>query len=340
LGFDAEPQSGGKIGVPRLFIVKFDPRGKMQWMSDRADPALARGGGGETAAILPLRPIRFLPVLECAGHVWLGVCTIGAESGAAGTDLLPVEHRLLGNQRRLARAERRLSTQARPRHADGRAIRQLELERQRIGRDLHSGVGQMLAAIRLQIEVIEIQLPSPPPVVQQAVTRISQLAHDALEQVRAVSRRLHPPEWQRLTLESAISQLWDLSGIPPRLTATLRVESLPEQPDLETKALVYRAAQEAFSNLARHARATHADAALQVRGGDLVLTVHDDGKGFDVAGALSGPPRLDSGIGLRTIGEQAADLGARLDIQSGPTGTTLVLSAPLFPNPPVGTRRN
>ncbi|MGD0500971.1 MAG: sensor histidine kinase [Bryobacteraceae bacterium] len=333
MGLDAERESVGNRGVSRLFILECDRRGKMLWMSDHARSALARGSAEQAPRTLPLRPMRFLPVLECAGKIWLGVCAMGTESGAAETDLLPVEHSLLGHHHRLARAERRLSAQARRKRGGGLAIWQLEMERQRIGRDLHSGVGQMLAAIRLQIEVIEIQLPSPPPAVQQAAARISQLAHDALEQVRAVSRRLHPPEWQRLTLESAVLQLWDLSGIPLRFEAALRVDPLPAQPDLETKSLMYRAAQEAFSNLARHARATRAEASLAVRDGDLVLTVHDNGGGFDVARALSGPPTLDSGIGLRTIGEQAAALGATLDIQSGPVGTTLVLSAPFLPHP-------
>jgi two-component system NarL family sensor kinase len=146
--------------------------------------------------------------------------------------------------------------------------------------------------------------------------------------VRSVSARLHPPEWQRLTLADALQQLWDLSGIPERFAASLRIQPLPREPDLEVKVLIYRAAQEALSNLARHARATRVDAALEIRGDSAILTVQDDGVGFDVAGLLRGPASVASGIGLRSIREQAAALGGNLEIQSGPSGTRLVVSVP------------
>ena len=77
----------------------------------------------------------------------------------------------------------------------------------------------MLVAIRLQLEVIATQLSGPPAAVGQALERIAALAGDAGEQVRALSRRLHPPDWQRLTLEAAIRQLWETSGVPQRYAA-------------------------------------------------------------------------------------------------------------------------
>jgi two-component system NarL family sensor kinase len=249
---------------------------------------------------------------------------------AMSAGLLLLESSLLRHYLRLQLAERGLSTFARNRRrGTGRgAARQVELERQRLGRELHTGVGQMLAAIRLQLEVVAALLPDPPALVQHALTRISTLANGALEQVRSVSARLHPPEWQRLTLADALQQLWDISGIPQRFATSLRIQPLPHEPDLEAKVLLYRAAQEALSNVARHARATRVDAALEARGDCAILTIRDDGVGFDVAGLLRGPASVASGIGLRSIREQAAALGGKLEIHSGPTGTTLVVSVP------------
>jgi signal transduction histidine kinase len=166
--------------------------------------------------------------------------------------------------------------------------------------------------------------------VRQALERISTLSRDALEQVRALSYRLHPPEWQRLTIGEALRQLWELSGIPQSFDASLRIEPLPREPGLELKILTYRAAQEAFSNLAQHARPTRVEASLETRGGRLVLTIRDNGSGFDAAKLFAAPASLASGIGLRSIREQAAGLGGRIDIRSGPEGTTLELSAPYF----------
>jgi len=94
------------------------------------------------------------------------------------------------------------------------------------------------------------------------------------------------------------------------------------------KILAYRTAQEAFFNLSQHANATRVDGALRVLPGRLVLIVRDNGAGFDARKLLSAPPSLASGVGLRSIREQAASLGAHIDIQSGPQGTTLELSAP------------
>jgi signal transduction histidine kinase len=245
-----------------------------------------------------------------------------------GDSLLSLQHDLLLHYFRLECAERRLARLARRGEAGGRAAHQVELERQRLGRDLHTGVGQLLTAIRLQVDAVEMQLPDAPAAVRQALQRISTLAHDAQGQAHALSYRLHPPEWQRLTLEEALRQLWELSGIPQSFDASLRIEPLLREPGLELKILAYRAAQEAFSNLAQHARAKRVEASLETRAGQLVLTVRDNGGGFDVARLLSAPASLASGIGLRSIREQAAGLGGKVDIRSGPEGTTLELSAP------------
>ena len=247
--------------------------------------------------------------------------------------LLPLQHDLLRRYFRLEKAERRLARlvrRARQGGGRGRAVHQVEMERRRLGRDLHTGVGQLLAAIRLQVDSITPQLPNAPPTVEQALERISALAREALSQVRALSYRLHPPEWQCLTIGEALRQLWELSGIPQRFDASLRIEPLPREPGLQLKIVAYRAAQEAFSNLAQHAQATRVEAALEIRGGRLVLSVRDNGAGFDAAKLLAAPASLTSGIGLRSIREQAAGVGGRIDIRSGPSGTTLELSAPYF----------
>jgi two-component system NarL family sensor kinase len=205
------------------------------------------------------------------------------------------------------------------------------MERQRLGRELHTSVAQMLAAIRLQLEVIAIELPSPPGNVAHALGSISALAADSLDQVRGISRRLHPPEWQRLTLESAIRQLWEISGVPQRFEASLRIQALPREPDPEVKVLLYRALQEALNNLVRHSLATSIDVTLEVCAGQLVLSVHDDGVGFDVERLFAAPANVAAGIGLRSIREAAEALGGKLDVESGVQGTKLIVSVAPFP---------
>ena len=310
-GSESGSASRGEVAFP----LECDSRGQPLWMSARS--CLAPGGAEN-----PLNSIK-------AGTR----SRVDARMPAAvSAGLLHLESSLLRHYLRLQLAERDLSTFAHSRRCGaGRgAVRQVDLERQRVGRELHTGVGQMLAAIRLQLEIVAALLPGPPALVQHALNRISTLANDALQQVRSVSTRLYPPEWQRLTLEAALQQLWDLSGIPQRFEASLRLPPLPHEPDLEVKVLIYRAAQEALSNIARHARATRVDAALETRDDSAILTIRDDGVGFDVARLLRGPANVASGIGLRSIREQAVALGGNFEIQSGPAGTGLVLSVPFY----------
>jgi two-component system, NarL family, sensor kinase len=244
--------------------------------------------------------------------------------------LLELQSRFIQHYFHLLAAEQGLSHRAAFVHRGmaGGAIRQIELERQRLGRELHTGVGQLLAAIRLQLEVANSQLVAPPEGVVVALERIATLAADALEQIRAVSHRLHPPEWQRLTLEAAVLQLWEYSGIPERLEATLKIEPLAREPEQEVKVLIYRGVQEALANLVRHAQATRISLTLEERGDQVILTMVDNGRGFDVAKLLAAPASVASGIGLRSLREQAAGLGGKLEITSGPEGTKLELSAP------------
>ena len=333
----------GAVTCPLL--LECDRTGRVLWMSNRTRQVL-RNPDYLSDAIVRRQPLSH--AIHQAGisslRIWLvwesperrlfGALPPEPES-IQTTDLVGLQRRLTGHFFHLLGLERTLFARAQRRRGRGghgrKAVRQIEMERRRLGRELHTGAGQMLAAIHLQLEVVAAELPSPPPTVAQALDRISTLASDTLEQVRNLSRRLHPPEWQRLTLESAIRQLWDLSGVPQRFQATLQIDPLPEEPHLEVKVLLYRAFQEALANLVRHSRATRIAAALGFRDGKLTLTIQDNGVGFDVQRAFSAPPSVLSGIGLRSIRETAHDLDGRLDVESGPDGTKLVVSVPPFP---------
>jgi signal transduction histidine kinase len=322
------------------FLLECDAQGRVLWMSENTRIAL-----GDAAILIDAIPSQLfgraadsLFAELCLTRIWEGGgrVLLGArppELPQENAVLLRLEGNLLRNYIRLQTAERILSSRVRQKLGGGprNPIQQLEAERQRLGRELHTSVGQILSAIRLQMEIVTSQFRDPAPVAQQALDRISILTAEALERVRSISQRLHPPEWQRLPIEAAILQMWDLSGIPESFEARLQIEGLPQQPDLDAKVLLYRAAQEAVSNIVRHSRATRVEAGLQLRGGSLVLRFRDDGKGFDAAQLFSAPPSLTGGIGLRTIREQAEALGGILRVESGPDGTKLELTVPFLP---------
>ena len=303
---------------PLLF--KCDREGRVVWMSEQARAAL-----GDTplmrAIVDYLRAggaFRVWPAYVMSEMVLFGA---QAESQAKSKPI-DLDEKLLRQYFRLQKAERRLAL--REARAGGRsgALRRIERERRRIGRELHTGIGQILAAIRMQLEVIAAQTPNPPEGVQKALDRIAHLSEEALEEVRSVSRRLYPPDWQSLTLEEALRQLWDTNGVADRFDAHLRLEHLPREPGQETRIFLYRAAQEGLTNVARHSGANRVEMMLAPSGERVLLTLHDNGRGFDAA-APSG-----EGLGLRSIREAAAEIGAEFLIESAPGSTTLRISAP------------
>ena len=329
------PKSGtGEGGLPFPLMLECDLSGEKLEMSAEARQTL--GGPGnlrEAVAAVAQRTNRvaFDGVLENSGRVWISSRPALERREETRASLSTVQTNLMRHYFHLKAIEDRLSAQARRKRGAGgtAAIRQIERERSRLGRELHTGVGQMLAAIGLQLDAISSELPDPPAKVGQSLSRISSLSREALQEVRALSRHLHPPEWQRLSLKEAVGQLWEVSGIPQRFAASLEFGELPDEVPLELKVMAYRTAQEAFSNIIRHSQARRVEAWLGMREGQLVFIVKDDGVGFDADRTLSAAPHIGSGIGLRSTREQAEALSGRVVIVSGAHGTTLELSAPL-----------
>jgi signal transduction histidine kinase len=323
------------------YLLACDRTGRVLWMSEQAQAVL--GSAANLVGSIPLwesvptasaTPVElsYTRLLDLGEVVLVGARLPSPPGDAVRQqeiDLLRLECNLLLHYFRLRQAEDRLSRRTRQGGSSTRALRQIELERQRLGRELHTTVGQQLSAIRLQSEIVAAALPPENQVAQQALDRILTLTADALEQVRSISKMLHPPEWQRLPLETALQQLWETSGIPERFAGSLRVETLPQDPSLEAKILIYRAAQEAASNLVRHSRATQVEAVLGARAGQLVLRIQDNGVGFDVDAVFRSAASIGGGIGLRSIREQADELGGRLVVESGPGGTTLEVTVPI-----------
>jgi signal transduction histidine kinase len=89
--------------------------------------------------------------------------------------------------------------------------------------------------------------------------------------------------------------------------------------------------QEAISNIVRHSKATRISVELGLRERLLIMTVRDNGVGFDPAQQFSAPASIASGIGLRGLRETAGELGGKLDVESGPNGTKLIVSVAPFP---------
>ena len=339
-GTDIRPASGSAAALPML--LKCSEAGQMLWMSPAARAAF---GDARTLADTvvsasesplgqtPNRPrgISLSLIYGAADGLLLSAQLLGRdEEMREDAALRGLESDVLRRFFRLEETARRLVAHARRRQAGGgrAAIEQIEEERARLGRELHTGVGQLLVSILRQAEMAEAQLLINGAEAKQTLGRIASAATEALALVRAVGGRLHPPEWQRLTLETAIEQLWRISGIPQRYQAELDLTPLPLQPEPVIRALFYRAAQEALSNIDQHAHASRVRLQLAGTADRIELTVWDNGPGVDTAALAAAPALIGAGLGLRSIREQAAAVGGKMLLESGPLGTKLVVSAP------------
>jgi signal transduction histidine kinase len=197
-----------------------------------------------------------------------------------------------------------------------------EMERGRISRELHDEIGQALTAISINLAEMEKERTSE----RLAETRA--LADDTLEQVRALALDLRPSLLDDLGLVPALR--WYVNrhaqrlDIPVELEVTGSRERLPP----EVAIALYRIVQEALTNVARHAHATHAHVRLGRNPSGVVVIVEDDGQGFDVE-ELAREAEAH-GVGLIGMRERVALLGGRFLVESHPgRGTRLWVEIPL-----------
>src|SRR4051794_1674251 len=208
--------------------------------------------------------------------------------------------------------------EAERRDSVGRALDAQEGERLRVSQELHDGVGQTLTGVVLQLGRLAKDVPDAS---YGAVLEAQETARGSLEEVRRIARRLRPEALDDLGLASALHVLGERMAEHSGLELDVHVQ--PGLPELapEAELVVYRVAQEALTNVARHAHARHAAVRLELAGGRPRLEVDDDG---------SGPPADGhEGGGIRGMRERAVLVGATFRIGAGPErGTRVTLELP------------
>lgn len=221
--------------------------------------------------------------------------------------------------RKNARLEAAVKRSFSPSSAQRSALEHLESERGRIARELHAGAGQPLAGIKLNLELLDSL--GMPPEAADALARMRNLTDAALGQVRAVSHRLHPPDWQDRPVDQALKDLIRDSGIQSRCRTTVLIEPLPFELPLFARTALYRCAQECLSNITRHSGATSVRFELSVLPGWAQLRVSDNGVGMPADAATRG-------IGLKAIREHAEAAEGVVSVSTGPNGSTLTIGIP------------
>src|SRR6185503_2045130 len=162
------------------------------------------------------------------------------------------------------------------RESGRRALLVQEHERRRIARELHDEVGQTLTGVMLQVEGLAATIPEP---LREQLDELRETARAGTEEVRRIASRLRPEALEDLGLQSALSALATAFSEQARLGVERRLDpALPLSEEQEL--VVYRVAQEALTNVARHANATQVQLRLERTEQHVVLTVGDDGRGL------------------------------------------------------------
>ena len=204
-----------------------------------------------------------------------------------------------------------------------RALLVQEGERRRVARELHDEVGQTLTGVMLQVEGLAGTIPDE---FREQLDELRETARQGTEEVRRIARQLRPEALEDLGLQSALAALATAFGEQAKVPIERRLDHGPPLSE-EQELVVYRVAQEALTNVARHAGASKVELRLRRTDEQVVLAVRDDGRGLPSAA-------LPSSHGIRGMRERAMLIGAQLTIIGPPDGGTEVkLAIPLDPGP-------
>jgi signal transduction histidine kinase len=213
-------------------------------------------------------------------------------------------------------------------------VRQLvnaqEGERQRVARELHDETGQKLTAMAMGLAAIEVQLGAGDlSAATGTVHDLREVADQAITELRNVMADLRPSQLDDLGLVPALRwYVQRYAARHPRLAVTFDAGRLSGRLGPRYETVLFRAAQEALTNVARHANATQVTVTLAQEDGCVHLEVADNGVGFDA----SKPPQHDegSGWGLTGIRERAALVGGKVTVESQPgQGTRVRVEVPI-----------
>jgi two-component system sensor histidine kinase UhpB len=206
-----------------------------------------------------------------------------------------------------------------------RILEAQEDERQRVARELHDESAQSLTSMLVRLRMLERS--DDPGEARQHVQALREQTARALEEIRRIALELRPKILEDLGLGEALAWRTDEMNASGALRTTLEIVGMDRRLPKDLELALYRVAQEALTNVARHADARTARLRLEQNAGAVRLTVEDDGAGFDVHAPVAHP----SGLGLSGMRERMALVGGTLTIGSAPGRGTRVIAAARVP---------
>jgi signal transduction histidine kinase len=199
-----------------------------------------------------------------------------------------------------------------PRHLASMLVAAQEAERRRISEDIHDDTLQVMGAVQLRLEMLSAEVAEPG--LHGEIRELAEVVAAATSRLRKLTFDLRPPMLNEhglaRTLRSSLHELEDEHGIAWELE-----DRLSGEPGDEPRAVLFRIAQEALTNVRKHADATVVRVALHAVDGGVLLVIRDDGRGIPGASGAAADP-VAGHLGLRTMRERAELAGGRFSVSS------------------------
>jgi PAS domain S-box-containing protein len=210
-----------------------------------------------------------------------------------------------------------------------RLLRIQDEDRRRIARELHDGVGQLLAAASMNVAMVAKERNKLSPDAARRVEENGSILQQASADIRTVSYLLHPPLLDEIGLRSALE--WYVEGFAERSKVAARLECPEDLVRLpqDTELVVFRIAQECLINIHRHSNSSSALVRLSSSEGTLTMEVRDNGLGIDQEIQAKIASGKTPGVGLRGMRERVVAIGGTFVIESTTSGTSVLVTLPL-----------
>lgn len=261
-------------------------------------------------ALRNARDMESLPLvyqMEIIGQLILAPRSTGESFSAADQRLLET----IAQQAGVAAYNIRLTEDLQ--HSRERLVTTREEERRRLRRDLHDGLGPVLAAMSFKLDAIHNLADRDADAVQMMAAELKLQMQDALADIRRIAYDLRPPALDELGLVGALKAHVTSHNQVQGLQITLEAPENPPPLPAAVEVAAYRIALEAMNNVSRHAEAHHCYVRLSLPD-DLCLEILDDGRGL--------PSEVRAGVGLISMRERAAELGGKCTAEALPQGGT------------------
>ena len=254
--------------------------------------------------------IRIVPLRDEQGHIvkWYGTSTDIEDRKQAGDASLRSAAELQALSRRLVELQ--------------------ESERRQLSRELHDRVGQNLTALKIDLDILHTALASHGnDEVRARVDDSSALLESTMDTIENVMSELRPPMLDDHGLAAALDWHARKFSMRTRIAVAVRGKEPAARPAPQVEIALFRIAQEALNNVAKHARAHRVEITLDHANGECVMSVQDDGIGFD--GVPDTPGKPNPGLGMVTMRERAQAVGGRFEIGALPgRGAQLTVRVP------------